>query len=290
MWRVDVTSRRTSVSRRSELLETLRGIGAGEDAAIDLAEVALVLAALDRPGIDIEPYREYLAALSAETAAAVSGTGTAGVAMQVSLLRKVLVQHHGYSGDMETYEDVRNANLIDVIDRRKGLPVALGILYLHAARAYGSDIVGLNFPSHFLVRIEARGQRGIIDPFHDGKLMVAQSLRERLKELNGPDAEIDPAHYAAVGDRDILVRLQNNIKFRAIRDKDLTRALEVLETMTLIAPQRTELWWETAVLHHRLGNLKTAITVLETFLAGENGDGEISLIEDLLRQLRTRLN
>jgi regulator of sirC expression with transglutaminase-like and TPR domain len=276
------------MSRRSELLETLRGIGAGEDAAIDLADTALLLASLDRPEVEIEPYRDHLASLSAETAA--KATASAGVAMQVSLLRKVLVQGHGYHGDKETYEDVRNANLIDVIDRRKGLPVALGILYIHAARAYGSNIVGLNFPTHFLVRIEARGQRAIVDPFHDGKLMVAQDLRKRLKTFVGPDAEIGPAHYTAVGDRDILVRLQNNIKLRAVRDKDLPRALEVLETMTSLAPQRTELWWETAVLHHRLGNLKTAITLLEEFLAGENGDGGMTRIEDLLRQLRAQMN
>jgi regulator of sirC expression with transglutaminase-like and TPR domain len=276
------------MSRRSELLETLRGIGAGEDAAIDLADTALLLASLDRPEVEIEPYRDHLASLSAETAAKV--TASPGVAMQVSLLRKVLVQGHGYHGDKETYEDVRNANLIDVIDRRKGLPVALGILYIHAARAYGSNIVGLNFPTHFLVRIEARGQRAIVDPFHDGKLMVAQDLRKRLKTFVGPDAEIGPAHYTAVGDRDILVRLQNNIKLRAVRDKDLPRALEVLETMTSLAPQRTELWWETAVLHHRLGNLKTAITLLEEFLAGENGDGGMTRIEDLLRQLRAQMN
>jgi len=288
MRRVTVTSRNSPMSRRSELLETLRGIGAGEDAAIDLADTALLLASLDRPEVEIEPYRDHLASLSAETAAKV--TASPGVAMQVSLLRKVLVQGHGYHGDKETYEDVRNANLIDVIDRRKGLPVALGILYIHAARAYGSNIVGLNFPTHFLVRIEARGQRAIVDPFHDGKLMVAQDLRKRLKTFVGPDAEIGPAHYTAVGDRDILVRLQNNIKLRALRDKDLPRALEVLETMTSLAPQRTELWWETAVLHHRLGNLKTAITLLEEFLAGENGDGGMTRIEDLLRQLRAQMN
>jgi regulator of sirC expression with transglutaminase-like and TPR domain len=276
------------MSRPSESLERLRGIGAGEDAAIDLADTALLLASVDRPGVEIEPYREHLWSLCAETAA--KATASAGAAMQVSLLRKVLVQGHGYHGDKETYDDVRNANLIDVIDRRKGLPVALGILYIHAARAYGSDIVGLNFPAHFLVRIEARGQRAIVDPFHDGKLMVAQDLRKRLKASVGPDAEIGPAHYTAMGDRDILVRLQNNIKLRAVRDNDLPRALEVLETMTLLAPQRTELWWETAVLHHRLGNLKTAITLLESFMAGENGDGGMTRIEDLLRQLRAQMN
>ena len=86
------------------------------------------------------------------------------------------------------------------------------------------------------------------------------------------------------------MRLQNNIKLRAVSGKDLPRALEVLETMTSIAPRRTELWWETAVLHHRLGNVKKAIAILEAFLADTPGDGEIAVIEDLLRQLKTRLN
>jgi regulator of sirC expression with transglutaminase-like and TPR domain len=276
------------VSRRAELLERLRGIGAGEDGTIDVAATALLLAAVDRPQIGIEPYREYLTSLAAETTA--EAKASASAAMQVSLLRKILVQGHGYHGDRETYEDVRNANLIDVIDRRKGLPVALGILYIHAARAYGSDIVGLNFPSHFLVRIAARGQRAIIDPFDDGKLMIALDLRRRLKELHGPDAEIGPAHYTAVSDRDILIRLQNNIKLRAVHDSDMPRALEVLETMTAIAPRRTELWRETAIVHHRLGNLKTAITILEGLLAGTVGDGGTAAIEDMLRRLRTRLN
>ena len=43
-----------------------------------------------------------------------------------------------YRGDEETYDDLDNANLMRVIERRKGLPVALGILYLYAARSQGS--------------------------------------------------------------------------------------------------------------------------------------------------------
>ena len=40
--------------------------------------------------------------------------------------------------------------------------------------------------------------------------------------------------------------------------------------MTLIAPDRGELWWETALLHSRLGNMRTAIATLETYLAGND--------------------
>src|SRR3546814_8592275 len=41
----------------------------------------------------------------------------------------------GYHGDTESYDDPQNADLVRVIDRRMGLPVSLGVLYIHAARA-----------------------------------------------------------------------------------------------------------------------------------------------------------
>jgi len=276
------------VSKRSKLMEALCEIGSRDDANIDLAEAALVLAALDRPDTDMAPYSDHLEALAGDVKAAVDPSSSAG--MQIAALRKVLAGDYGYDGDADTYEDMHNANLMHVIDRRKGLPVALGILYLHGAQACGSHIFGLNFPSHFVLRIEARGQRAIFDPFHGGKVMTPQDLRQRLKDLQGSSAEIAPSHYAAVGNRDILIRLQNNIKLRAIRHGALERAIEVLHVMTLFAPELTELWWERAVLQYQLGNVGSAITTLENYLARPGEDPEHAGIEDLLRKLRSQVN
>jgi regulator of sirC expression with transglutaminase-like and TPR domain len=111
-----------------------------------------------------------------------------------------------------------------------------------------------------------------------------------LKEVNGADKEIEPTHYAPVGNRDVLIRLQNNIKLRALAANDPKRALDVLQTMTLLAPDRSELWWETALLHSRLGNMRTAIATLENYLAGGSADENRNAIEDLLRRLRSKVN
>ena len=48
----------------------LTAIGAAPDTPFDLADVALVLAGLDRPGVPLEPYRAHLAALADDVAAA----------------------------------------------------------------------------------------------------------------------------------------------------------------------------------------------------------------------------
>lgn len=263
-------------------------MGHREDHDIPLAEAALLFAALDHPDTDLSPYHQHLAEIAMRAAERV--TRTDSVEMQVEALRRVMVDHYAYSGDGDTYDDPRNADLIQVIDRRRGLPVALGILYIHAARAYDADICGISFPSHFLVRLTARGQHVIIDPFFAAKTMIAADLRQRLKELQGATAEIRPADYAAVGNRDILIRLQNNIKTRAMGAGNLPRALEVLERMTALTPERSELWWETAMLHSRLGNLRTAIATLETYLAAGSPPTGAREIEELLQRLRGRVN
>lgn len=278
------------MSERQGVLEALGQIGSSSDHDIDVAEAALLLAALDRPEEPLEPYRRQLAEISQQAHSATARTHS--IDMQIAALTELLVGRWDFRGDTENYEDSRNANLMQVLHRRRGLPVALGILWLHAGRAYGADITGLAFPSHFLIRLAARGQRAILDVFGGGRTLGAEDLRRLLKDAHGADKEIEPQHHAAVGNRDVLIRLQNNIKLRAIAANDLQRGLDVLQSMTLIAPERGELWWETAVLHSRLGNLKTAIATLEGFLARPSaaGNSGVGDLEDLLRRLRSKVN
>ncbi len=272
----------------------LREIGAQADQAIDLAEAALALAWLDRPRVEPARYRHHLALLVREVAAAGSAADRfdrrAAALHQVAALNQVIVGKYGYDGDRLTYEDLQNANLMRVIDRRKGLPIALGILYLHAARAQGWEAHGLNFPGHFLIRLDGDGRRVILDPFNRGRICDTPALRELLKAATGLDAELEPAHYAPVGNRSILLRLQNNIKLRLIRDRCWARALEVVETMLLFAPGEPEPWREAGILSSRLGHLGRAVECLQTSLEHQPDDAARHATATLLQRLRKQLN
>src|SRR3546814_18868046 len=91
-----------------------------------------------------------------------------------------------------------NADMMRVIDRRRGLPVALGILYLHGARAQGWPICGLNFPGHFLLRLDLGAERTIIDPFHGGETRDAAALRALLKTMAGEAARSEERRVGQV--------------------------------------------------------------------------------------------
>jgi regulator of sirC expression with transglutaminase-like and TPR domain len=267
----------------------LSAAGRLPDGALDIAGLALAFASLERPGTDLAAYRDHLAALARAVTLAAAALPT-GPQSAAAALKSVLVDAEGYRGDTDTYDDLQNADLTRVIDRRRGLPVALSILWLHAGRAQGWSMCGLAFPGHFLIRLDAADGRVILDPFHDGRALGPDDLRTLLKQLSGPEAELAPDHYAPVGDRAILLRLQNNIKLRLIRDSAFDRALPVLERMTLLAPDDPGLWHETAMVHERLGALRAAVSCFETAHLLAQSDAARHRIAADLQAVRSRLN
>ena len=266
----------------------LRGLASDASPVLPIGEAALALASFDRPRVGLARYRQHLATIARDVGRHAGAEG--GLAARAGALNEIILLKHGYSGDELTYDDLQNANLMRVVDRRKGLPVALGILYLHAARTQGWDSAGLAFPGHFLIRLSNGPERLIIDPFHGGRICDAASLRELLKAMAGQDVELMPTHYAAVSDRDVLLRLQNNIKSRHLQAGRAEPALRIVQTMLLLAPDLAGLWHEAGLLNARLGNMRASVEALQEFIVRAPEGSARHQAAALLQQLRSKLN
>lgn len=270
--------------------ELLRVAGSRADDEIDLAETALVLGALDRPRVRMTRYRGHLSELGDAMRRRHRQRRRDSIEARIETLNAVIFAAQGYAGDDRTYDDLQNANLIRVIDRRRGLPISLGILYIHAARALGWQADGVNFPHHFLVRLDFAGERAIVDPFHGGRTYDAPDLRSLLKRFAGHAAELAPSHYEPAGARAVLIRLQNNIKVRLIRNKQPAAAAEIVERMLLFAPSEVRLLRELGLLHADAGNLGAAVSALDRFVADAQDDRDRHQTAALAEMLRRRLN
>ncbi len=283
----------SSASGRKGIEAKLRHIGGQADAEIDLAEAALFLAALDRPQVSLDRYRHHLDVLACDTAKAFEEkleTSSDTVAVRTAAINTAIFERHSYQGDSLNYDDLQNANLMRVIDRQKGLPIALGILYMHCARAQGWTIEGLNFPGHFLLRMAKGDSRCIIDPFYGGVQRETADLRSMLKAVGGPEAELHPEHYRPASNRMILRRLQDNIKVRLLRQNQIKDALEVIETMLMFAPAEAGLWREAGILHANQDNLRAAILALEQCLSLSDTPNARHEAATLLQQIKSNLN
>jgi len=269
----------------------LTEIGGAEDGAIDLFETALVLAAADRPGARLEPYRRHMEGIISEVRTYVGSTEPlVPLGLRIEGLVQVIIKRYGYGGTQEVFDDLDAVNMMRVIDSRSGMPIVIGILFMQTARTLGWDICGLDFPGRFLVRLEAGGERRILDPFAGGTVVEPRDMRDMFKAIAGNHVELRAEHYRDMGNRDILLRLQGNIKIRLLREERFDDALETLEVMLLFAPDKPELWRETGLLHARLDHIKDAIRALEEYLRRCGTDETRYNTSMLLQELRARLN
>lgn len=273
---------------RENCARFLRELGTAREATLPIAEAALALAAFERPRVGPTRYRDHLRQLARDVSRHAGAAGD--LAARAQALNEIILLKHGYSGDELNYDDLQNANLMRVVDRRKGLPVALGILYMHAGRGQGWETVGLAFPGHFLIRLSDGPERLILDPFHAGRICGAAELRQLLKAASGQDSELLPEHYSPVSDRDVLLRLQNNLKARLLQAQQHERAAAVVETMLMLAPDLVELWRESGLLHARVGNMRAATAALEQFVLHAPEGVARHQAAALLQQLRSKLN
>lgn len=236
--------------------EAVTQLGLLEDEAIVLDEAALLLAALDHPGVEIDAYVNRLAFMAAQLLSRSGGVATAHD--RAALLAELIGQEHGFRGDTVTYDDPANADLIAAIDRKRGLPVTLSILYVALARKVGWSADVLNTPGHVLVRIGSDPAAVIIDPFTGGAILDTAAITALLSRVTGTHTVPEPEHLTALSNRSVLVRLLSNQATRARRNGDLERSLVLHERMTSIAPSFTGLWWERARLEQLLGRVHAA--------------------------------
>ena len=114
-------------------------------------------------------------------------------------------------------------------------------------------------------------------------------MRAMFKAFAGNHVELTPEHYRDMGNRDILARMQDNIKSRLVRRERWDDATRVLDTMLLFAPGRTGLWREAGMLLARLDRIKDAVRALEEYLRRTGAEDKrykaLVLLQDLRRDL-----
>ncbi len=286
------------MSLKSEPQEIVDSLTILPDSEINLGVAALALGALDQPGITLDRYKHHLDVLIQEVGARYMELMKAGAddsnETRLAALKHIISDQHAYIGDTQDYESLENTNLIRVIERAKGIPITLSILYIHVGRAQGWRVSGLNIPGHFVCRLEQGGYRLIFDPFQNCKILEAADIRFLVKKAIGARAELSSSYFNPASNREILIRLMNNIKHRKIQDEDYEGALESVEMMRKIDPQEFRLLLDAGVLYARVDQTRAAIDVLEDYIqkvpAGRTWDADRHDAQLLLMELKGRLN
>jgi regulator of sirC expression with transglutaminase-like and TPR domain len=158
-------------------------------------------------------FREVDAATALDQLDALGEEVTATPGDRLEALVDVLAHRHGYAGDAEDYDDPANSMLDVVIERRRGLPIVLSVLYVEVARRAGLELAGVGLPGHYVVGRFDPGPPRLLDPFGGGAPIDAD----------------DPEDVRPWSPHETALRMLNNLVGSYMRRNDLGRAIRAAE-------------------------------------------------------------
>jgi regulator of sirC expression with transglutaminase-like and TPR domain len=263
----------------------------GSEEELDLAEAALLIAQEEHPEIDVAAYLRQLDALAAAVRARLPESPSPTDIIQGLNLQ--LFREEGLSGNESEYYDPRNSFLNEVLDRKRGIPITLSVVYLEVGRRLGLPLVGVGFPGHFLVKYPRAEGDLVLDPFAGGISLSRAELQQRLRSMYGESnpflAQI-PQLLAAVSKKDILVRMLRNLKGIYLQQNDFTRALAVLDRIVLLAPDVAMEVRDRGAVHQRLGHLQAAVQDFRRYVQMAPNAEDSEAIRAFIARMVAQLN
>lgn len=252
---------------REEAENILSEAGSAPEGAFPLLEAAIACAIHEDPTRDPAATRE-MAAISVERLADRLKRESPEEAIAETMAGDL-----GLSGDLFTIEDPENADVIAVASRRKGLAVTIALFYLHAARKCGLTLQGVDFPGHFLLRIETDEGPLALDPFSEGRVVLPSELTRRALHagLTPNVADRLDRLMAPVSDRAVLLRLQNIMYANASAYGDFARAERAALRRALLDPTDHRPWLDVAAAREGQGALAGALVALQRATALDGG-------------------
>ncbi len=254
--------------------------------ALALDRVALIIAAEERPELDVAHYVRRLDEFAEEVRTELADELDPYVI--VGILNRVLFKRLNFRGNTATYYDPANSFLDQVIDRRLGIPITLSIVYLEVARRLGLPVVGVSFPGHFLVAYQAAEERLLIDCFRGGEIVLPRQYQARLDEMFDGKIRFRSEHLDPSPPRAIIARLLSNLKAAYWRQNDYRRALGVSERLILVNPNVPEEYRDRGVLRAHLNEFAAALPDLEHYLALAPEAPDAARVRLLANRLRVR--
>ena len=269
---------------REDAQAALAAAGGATEPRFPLFEAAVCCALHEAPGRDPEPARDL-----ADEAEARLRVRLRRASPEEALCETLGVDLR-LSGDLLAPESPANTDLITVCERRRGLSVALGVLFLEVGRRCRLELAGVDFPGHFLLRIETPDGPMALDPFTGGQVVLPSELVKRALRTGLPLTAADDLEHLMrpITSRQVALRLQAQIFARATRAGDYAMAERSALRRALLDPSDHRPWLDVAAAREKQGRLAGS---LEALAQAQSLDGMASIVARAQRErVRLRLN
>ncbi|MDX2042286.1 MAG: transglutaminase-like domain-containing protein [Acidobacteriota bacterium] len=257
-----------------------------DETTLELDRAALLIAAGEYPRLDVEEYLSELDAFA--DMARARDDAFADPLARIRRLSNLLFDELQFRGNAEKYYDARNSFLNDVIDRRLGLPITLSVVMIEIGRRIGLKLFGVGMPGHFMAKYADDEQEIFVDPFHGGRIVNEERCQDMVSEMYKGQMKFHPSFLYAVGKKQILARMLQNLKGIYSRAKNYHQTLAMIELALLVNPEALAEIRDRGMVCFALGKYGQARMDFEEYLRRSPQADDASEIKKRLIQLRQK--
>ncbi len=264
---------RSEEIRIAQVLKELSQVLEHEDAE-DLTQASLLIAKLDEPDVDVQPYLDKLRGMAEEVQGKLHGESDE--IKQLKALDHYLFRENGYHGGRQEYYHRANSHLSRVIDDREGMPITLAILYIDLARRLGVKVEGIGLPGHFVVGLPQpypEESAPFIDVFEQANRLTLSDVKKLVRA--NTDRALRPEDLLPQSTSQILTRVLHNLIGSAERSGDEEAMWRYSEALCVIDAAEVRYRAMRAIIRYRTERLSRALEDIDWIL--ENQPVEIDL-------------
>ncbi|HAK52770.1 MAG TPA: hypothetical protein DCM54_12835 [Gammaproteobacteria bacterium] len=222
------------------------------DEEIILDEAALLVAAEIQENVDIPHYLSLMANLADKF----ERTQEASLGVSVNSVLDFIHVTEGFTGNAADYYDPENSYLNRVIDTKQGIPISLALIHISLGARLGVPVYGINFPRHFLVSYGSDNPV-IVDPFA-GRILSKPDCATLLKQIFRGKAVLQEEYFTPATNRDVLLRLLNNLKEIFWKKKSWRESKACIELQLLLLPNDAGCNVQLGAVYEMQGNVHLA--------------------------------
>ncbi|KAF3998482.1 SirB1 family protein [Glaciimonas immobilis] len=218
---------------------------------------------------------------------------------KLQLLNQFFFKELGFSVNVNNYYDPDNSYLQCVINKRRGIPISLAIVYMELAQQIGLPIQGVSFPGHFLMKLSVTSGDIVIDPLN-GISLTHEQLEERLEPylrtspLQSREKKVSLQPYLqGAHPHEILVRMLHNLKVVFMQSQQWQKLLTLQQRLLVLLPNDAIELRDRGAAYAHLDCPQAALDDIESYLMQRpHAEDAVTLREQSkeLRKACKRLN
>ncbi len=204
-----------------------------------LEEAVFLTANYGYPELDMNKYKDELDNMSSKLNVSIEKLKTNTLIPQgdplhiINLINNFLFYQQGFKGNTENFYEPENTFFNDVMERKKGIPISLSILYLLICKRLNLPTYGVNLPAHFIIKYVDDKDEFYIDPYNNGIVISKSEAVKFLSRIGLTKEDFDSISFLKIADdKDIIRRSLNNLVNIYTRSGDIQKTEQLKKLMS----------------------------------------------------------